>query len=121
MNNVIQLVPLNVKTLDAQLMALTGDGFGYSSFHNEGDETKLTPAGILVHIQTGQRFKVPLPTLTLAEYENHPYKSVWTTERDDMECWPSVREQYMGKRTIMSNENGATVLNIEDLHFTISN
>ncbi|WP_076414986.1 hypothetical protein [Shewanella sp. UCD-KL12] len=121
MNEVIELIPLSNKSLDAQLIALTGDGFGYSSFHNEGDKSKLEPAGILVHIKTGMRFKVPLPVMSLAEYEKHPYKSVWTTERDDMECWPEVREQYIGKRTILSNENGSTVLNIEDIDFVISN
>lgn len=120
MNAVTNLQSLSIKSLDAQLIALTGDGFGYSSFHCEGDKTKLTPAGVLVHIPTGQRFKVPLPTLSLAEYELHPYKAVWTTERDEWECWPRIRDQYIGKKTILDNQNGATVLLIEDIDFTIT-
>jgi len=119
MQELTKLIPLYQKSLDAQLRALTGDGFGYSSFHNEGDKSKLEPCGILVHIPTGRRFKVPLPVFTLTQFNKRPYTDIWTTERDEWECWSEVRDQYMGKRTMLSNENGATVLLIEDIDFTI--
>jgi len=44
-----------------------------------------------------------LEKITKAEWDAiHPdYKSVWTTERTDWPNWAEVREQYMGKRTLM--------------------
>ncbi|QIR16342.1 hypothetical protein [Shewanella aestuarii] len=121
MTTLIELKPLKEQSLDAQLMQLTGDGFGYSSFHNEGDTTKLTPSGILVHKKSGMRFKVPLPIFTLAEYNQQAQKDVWDTERTDWKDWPKIRHQFIGKRTFLGNENGATVLFIEDQHFVIEN
>ncbi|SAU51644.1 Uncharacterised protein [Klebsiella pneumoniae] len=55
--------------------------------------------------------------LTLKEYNaiHTDYRDVWSTERTDWPDWESVREQYMGKRTLMR----AGVLLIEGLHFTI--
>ncbi|MEO3684681.1 hypothetical protein ABHN84_20670 [Shewanella vesiculosa] len=121
MNQPIKLIPLHIQSLDSQLIDKTGDGFGYSSFHNEGDETKLTPGGILVHKKTKMRFEVPLPSFTVEQFEKKPYTDVWTTERDDLECWKSIRHEYIGKRTMLACENGKTVLLIEDKHFTIEN
>ncbi|MGI2115649.1 hypothetical protein ACRWQL_00525 (plasmid) [Shewanella sp. HL-SH4] len=119
MQELTKLIPLQQKSLDAQLRAFTGDGFGYSSFHNEGDKSKLSPSGVLVHIPTGRRFEVPLPVFTLAEFEKCPHHDIWKTERDDWECWPEVRHKYIGKRTFLSNVNGATVLMIEGIDFLI--
>lgn len=31
------------------------------------------------------------------------YRSVWSTERTDYPDWDSIREQYMGRRTLMRN------------------
>ncbi|MGI2227703.1 hypothetical protein [Shewanella frigidimarina] len=118
-NNLIHLIPLHIKSLDAQLRACTGDGFGYSSFHNEDDEAKLEPAGVLVHKSTGLKFKVPLPSYTLEQYEKQQSIGVWTTERYDIEDWPDIRQKFMGKRTMMQREVGKTRLLIEDIHFTI--
>ncbi|MCU7962128.1 MULTISPECIES: hypothetical protein [unclassified Shewanella] len=121
MKELIKLLPLHLKSLDAQLMAHTGDGFGYRSFHNEGDESLLTPAGILVHKKSQLRFEVPLPSFTVEQFEKIPFTGVWKTERDDLECWADIRHEYVGKRTLLSHENGKTVLLIEDKHFKIHN
>lgn len=119
MKELIKLLPLHLKSLDAQLMAHTGDGFGYSSFHNEGNDNQLTPSGILVHKKSKMRFEVPLPSFTVEQFMKLPFTDIWTKERPDLECWESVRHEYMGKRTLLSNENGKKVLLIEDKHFTI--
>lgn len=52
-----------------------------------------------------------------AEYEKiHPdFRGIWTTERDDLPDWQSIRHQYVGKRTLMSDGS----LLIEGLHFQI--
>ena len=43
------------------------------------------------------------------------YRSVWSTERTDYPDWDSIREQYMGKRTLMRN----FVLHIEGMTLVI--
>lgn len=55
--------------------------------------------------------------LTLKEYSaiHTDYRGVWSTERTDWPDWEKVRDQYMGKRTLMR----AGGLLIEGLHFTI--
>ncbi len=55
--------------------------------------------------------------LTLKEYNaiHTDYRGVWSTERTDWPDWDKVRNQYMGKRTLMR----AGGLLIEGLHFTI--
>ncbi|HBX2589299.1 hypothetical protein [Klebsiella quasipneumoniae] len=55
--------------------------------------------------------------LTLKEYNaiHTDYRDVWSTERTDWPDWESVRELYMGKRTIMKHGS----LLIEGLHFQI--
>jgi hypothetical protein len=121
MNPPIKLIPLHIKSLDAQLIEHTGDGFGYRSFHNEGDESQLTPAGILVHKKSKMRFEVPLPSFTVEQFKQKPYSDVWTTEREDLTFWHDIRHEYVGKRTLLAHENGKTVLLIEDKHFTILN
>ena len=55
---VIHLENLKHAPLDKQLMDYTGDGFGMSSFHNEGEENRLSPGGVIVHKKTGLRFFV---------------------------------------------------------------
>lgn len=47
------------------------------------------------------------------------YRGTWTTERTDLPNWEKDREKYMGKRTILTNENGATVLLIEGMGLEI--
>ena len=41
--------------------------------------------------------------LTLKEYNaiHTDYRGVWSTERTDWPDWDKVRNQYMGKRTLM--------------------
>ena len=55
--------------------------------------------------------------LTLKEYNaiHTDYRDVWSTERTDWPDWESVRELYMGTRTIMTHGS----LLIEGLHFQI--
>lgn len=55
--------------------------------------------------------------LTLKEYNaiHTDYRGVWSTERTDWPDCDKVRNQYMGKRTLMR----AGGLLIEDLHFRI--
>lgn len=55
--------------------------------------------------------------LTLKEYNaiHTDYRGVWETERTDLPDWESVREQYMGQRTMM--KYGALL--IEGVHFRI--
>jgi hypothetical protein len=56
---------------------------------------------------------------TTEQWSALQHTSVWTTERDDIKDWDKDRHKYIGKRTILSNENGETVLNIEDSGFII--
>ncbi|MEN1682012.1 MAG: hypothetical protein AAGJ46_20720 [Planctomycetota bacterium] len=56
--------------------------------------------------------------LTLVEYLSiHPdFRDVWNTERTDWPDWPVVREQYVGKRTLMRRGE----LLVEGMHFVIA-
>lgn len=58
-----------------------------------------------------------LEQITKAEWDAiHPdYKSVWTTERTDWPNWAEVRDQYMGKRTLMRGGS----LGVEGISFEI--
>lgn len=58
-----------------------------------------------------------LPTMTEAEYLAHPadYRGVWTTERTDIENWDQIRDQHIGKRTLMRNGG----LEVEGISFRI--
>jgi len=50
----------------------------------------------------------------------HPdFRSVWTTERPDWKDWDSIREQYIGKRTMMVSKGGGSSLAIEGISFLI--
>ena len=53
-----------------------------------------------------------MKTITLSEYNaiHKDYRGVWESEDTP---------QYVGKRTMLSNENGATTLLVEDFHFII--
>ena len=55
--------------------------------------------------------------MTLSEYLRKPkdYRGEWTTERWDIPNWEEERKKYMGKRTLMTNIDGATCLVIEGL------
>lgn len=59
--------------------------------------------------------------ITLAEYNalSKDFRGVWATERNDLQNWAEIRDKYMGKRTMLHNDNGATVLLIEGLSFEI--
>ena len=59
--------------------------------------------------------------MTLSEYLREPkdYRGVWTTERWDLPDWEKEREKYMGKRTLMTNIDGATCLVIEGMSLEI--
>lgn len=62
-----------------------------------------------------------LKKIRLSEYnaKHTDFRGVWTTEREDLPDWPAEREKYMGKRTMLGNDNGATVLLVEGLSFEI--
>lgn len=62
-----------------------------------------------------------MKTITQEQWNKTPsdYKGVWTTERTDWPDWEKVRHQYLGKRTLMSHSEGASVLLIEGLSFEI--
>ena len=54
------LKPLTAETpLDVQLRTLTGDGYNWSDYTDEKGDTP-TSGGIIVHKETGRRFKAPL-------------------------------------------------------------
>lgn len=59
--------------------------------------------------------------MTLSEYLRKPkdYRGEWTTERWDLPNWEEERKKYMGKRTLMTNVDGATCLVIEGLSLEI--
>ena len=59
--------------------------------------------------------------MTLSEYLRKPkdYRGEWTTERWDIPNWEEERKKYMGKRTLMTNIDGATCLVIEGLSLEI--
>ncbi len=59
--------------------------------------------------------------ITLSEYNALPQdcRGIWDTERYDLPNWAEIRDRYMGKRTMLHNDNGATVLLVEGLGFEI--
>lgn len=58
--------------------------------------------------------------ITESEYnsKHKDYKGVWTTERWDLPNWAEDREKFMGKRTMLHNDNGTCLL-IEGLSLRI--
>ena len=56
--------------------------------------------------------------MTLSEYLRKPkdYRGEWTTERWDIPNWKEERKKYMGKRTLMTNVDGATCLVVEGFY-----
>jgi len=58
--------------------------------------------------------------VTLSEYNSIPddYRGIWTVERWDLPNWAEIREQYMGKRTMMVYDKGTCLL-VEGLGFEI--
>lgn len=61
-----------------------------------------------------------MKTIKLSDYNAiHPdFRGVWTTERTDLPDWNDIREQYIGKRTMMSGDGRCTLL-IEGMNFQI--
>lgn len=59
--------------------------------------------------------------ITLSEYNAllKDYRGIWDTERYDLPNWAEIRDRYMGKRTMLHYDNGATVLLVEGLDFEI--
>ena len=59
--------------------------------------------------------------MTLSEYLRKPkdYRGEWTTERWDLPNWEKERDKYMGKRTLMTNIDGATCLVVEGMSLEI--
>ncbi len=59
--------------------------------------------------------------ITLQEYLSLPedYRGIWTTERWDIPGWENIREQYMGKRTMLVYDNGTCLL-VEGMGFEIT-
>lgn len=64
---------------------------------------------------------IPDIQITEEEYNKlHPdFRGVWETERYDIPGWAEKRDRYIGKRTMVYNLNGATVLLIEGISFKI--
>lgn len=54
--------------------------------------------------------------ITLSEYNALPKecRGVWTTERYDLSNRADIRDKHMGKRTMLHNDNDATVLLVGD-------
>lgn len=50
--------------------------------------------------------------IILSEYNAIPenYRGIWTVERWDLPDWAEIREKYIGKRTMMVNDNGTCLL-----------
>ena len=63
----------------------------------------------------------PMIQITLSEYNalHEDFRGVWDVERDDLPDWPEVRDKYMGKRTMLHYDDGATVLLVEGRDFEI--
>ena len=59
--------------------------------------------------------------ITLSEYNAllQECRGIWTTERDDLPNWAEIRDKHMSKRTMLHNDNGATVLLVEGQGFEI--
>lgn len=59
--------------------------------------------------------------ITLQEYLSPPadYRGIWTTERWDIPGWEKIREQHMGKRTMLVYDNGTCLL-VEGMGFEIT-
>ncbi len=59
--------------------------------------------------------------ITLSEYNalHEDFRGVWDVERDDLPIWPEIRDKYMGKRTMLHYDDGATVLLVEGRDFEI--
>lgn len=59
--------------------------------------------------------------MTLSEYLRVPkdYRGVWTNERWDIPNWADIREEHLGKRTLMTNLNGGTCLVVEGMGLEI--
>ena len=62
-----------------------------------------------------------LRQISRAEYDaiHSDFRGVWDTEREDWKDWPKVREQYMGKRTMMAGDGSCSLL-VEGLGFIIT-
>ena len=58
--------------------------------------------------------------IILSEYNAIPenYRGIWTVERWDLPDWAEIREKYIGKRTMMVNDNGTCLL-VEGIGFEI--
>ncbi|ACY86413.1 TPA: hypothetical protein HHT09_RS28140 [Escherichia coli] len=82
---------------------------------------ELVEAGALVAVEErplGTVYKMAEKlVITASAYNAAPsdYRSVWTTERFDLANWSEVRDQYMGKRTLMDRSG----LHIEGLTMVI--
>lgn len=59
-NSIIHLEALSSsRSIDLQLSEYTGQGYSSRNYHQEGDESSLTPGGVVVHKRTQQRFFIP--------------------------------------------------------------
>lgn len=59
-NSIIHLETLSdSRSIDRQLGEYTGDGYSSKHFHQEDDESSLSPGGVVVHRKTQQRFFIP--------------------------------------------------------------
>lgn len=82
---------------------------------------ELVEAGALVAVEEcplGTVYKMADKLVITASAYNaahSDYRSVWTTERFDLDNWSEVRDQYMGKRTLMDGSG----LHVEGLSLVI--
>lgn len=76
---------------------------GFAELEGRGGIRKV---GKLVPRERGYIYELTgKKMITESAYQEvgHDYRGVWTTERDDYKCWPKIRSQYMGKRTLMAD------------------
>ncbi len=103
-----------IDTLAREFQGETFTHFGVMTWAS-GDELatwqeafrELVEAGALVPVEDrplGTVYKMAEKlVITSSAYNAAPsdYRSVWNTERFDLPNWNQVRDQYMGKRTLM--------------------
>lgn len=117
-----------IDTLAREFQGETFTHFGVMTWAS-GDELttwkeafrELVEAGALVAVEErplGTVYKMSDKlVVTASAYHGAPsdYRSVWSTERFDLANWSEIRDQYMGKRTLMDRSG----LHVEGLSLVI--
>jgi len=86
---------------------------------DEADYVDGSPVIYFDNIKSNVKYKI---TITTSEYYklHKDLRGIWTTKRTDLPNWNTERNKYMGKRTMLTNQNGATVLLVEGMGFEIT-